>query len=94
MEDFVDVCNLCVVTPRHDFSEDGLQALHERFGGTWDTLVGLLDVREDTQKEYGIQATGTLPCRVGGTVGLAGLREILRDVGVGTLVMVLGQDTE
>ena len=68
--------------------------MHERFGGAWDALVMVLDVREDTQKEYGIQATRTLPCRVGGTVGLAGLSEILRDVRVGTLVVVLGEDTE
>ena len=67
--------------------------MHERFGGAWDALVRLLDVREDTQKEYGIQATRTLPCRVGGTVGLAGLCEILRDVFVGTLLVILGEDT-
>ena len=94
LEDLVDVCNLFVVAPLNNFSEDGLQVLHERFDGAWDVLVVVLDVREDTQKEDGIQAARTLPCSVGGTVRLAGLRKILRDVGVGTLVVVLGEDTE
>ena len=94
LKDLVDVCNFFVVAPLKNFSEDGLQVLHERFDGAWGVLVGVLDVREDTQKENGIQATRTLPCNVGGTVGLAGLREILRDVVVGTLVVVLGEDTE
>ena len=94
MEDLVDVCNLFVVAPLNNFNEYGLQPLNERFGRAWDVVVSVLDVREDTQKEDGIQAARTLPCSVGGTVGLAGLREILRDVVVGTLVVVLGEDTE
>ena len=69
LEDLVDVGNLFVVAPLNNFSEDGLQVLHERFDGAWGVLVGVLDVREDTQKENGIQATRTLPCNVGGRLG-------------------------